>query len=58
MTEYDFLLKGCPYSLDLQNQLLTMAIYFPQERKQCEMIWGKVYDEYRRISYRLDYTLF
>lgn len=50
--------KGCPYSLDLQNQLLTMAIYFPQERKQCEMIWGKVYDEYRRISYRLDYTLF
>ena len=45
--------KGCPYSLDLQNQLYTMAVYFPEERKQCEMIWGKVYNEYRRIGYRL-----
>jgi 3'-phosphoadenosine 5'-phosphosulfate sulfotransferase (PAPS reductase)/FAD synthetase len=50
--------KGCPYSLDLQDQLYTMAYYLPEERKQCEIIWGKVYDEYRRIGYRLENTLF
>ena len=46
--------KGCPYSLDLQNQLDVMSIYLPDERKQCEMIWKPVYEEYRRIGYRLD----
>ena len=50
--------KGCPYSLDLQNQLYIMACYLPEERKQCELIWGKIYEEYRRIGYRLDNTLF
>lgn len=50
--------KGCPYSTDLQRQLDIMAVYLPEERKQCELIWGKVYAEYRRIHYRLDYTLF
>lgn len=50
--------KGCPYSLDLQNQLFVMANYLPEERKQCEIIWGKIYDEYRRINYRLENTLF
>lgn len=46
--------KGCPFSLDLQNQLSLMEKYFPNERKQCEIIWKPVYDEYRRIGYRLD----
>lgn len=50
--------KGCPYSIDLQRQLDVMAVYMPEERKQCERIWGKVYEEYRRIGYRLDRTLF
>ena len=50
--------KGCPFSLDLQNQLYIMAVYFPEERKQCELIWGKVYNEYRRIHYRLENSLF
>lgn len=45
--------KGCPYSLDLQEQLDTMAMYLPNEKKQCEMIWKPVYQEYRRIGYRL-----
>ena len=45
--------KGCPYSLDLQEQLDTMAMYLPSEKKQCEMIWKPVYQEYRRIGYRL-----
>lgn len=46
--------KGCPFSLDLQEQLTTMEIYLPAEKKQCEMIWKPVYDEYRRIGYRLN----
>ena len=45
--------KGCPYNRDLQKDLETMALYLPNERKQCEMIWKPVYDEYRRIGYRL-----
>ena len=45
--------KGCPFSLDLQEQLEIMEQYMPNERKQCEWIWKPVYDEYRRINYRL-----
>lgn len=45
--------KGCPYSLDLQEQLEIMETYLPAERKQCEIIWKPVYDEYRRLDYRL-----
>lgn len=45
--------KGCPYSLTLQEQLDTMAIYMPQEKKQCELIWKPVYEEYRKLNYRL-----
>ena len=45
--------RGCPFSLDLQEQLTIMETYLPNERKQCEIIWGPVYKEYRRIGYRL-----
>ena len=45
--------KGCPYNLDLQEQLLIMEKHLPNEAKQCEMIWKPIYDEYRRINYRL-----
>lgn len=45
--------KGCPFALHLQNELDTLEKYFPAERKQCEYIWKPVYDEYRRIGYRL-----
>ena len=44
---------GCPFSLDLQEQLEIMELYLPNERKQCELIWKPVYDEYRRLNYRL-----
>ena len=46
--------KGCPFALDLQEQLSTMSLYLPKEREQCEFIWKPVYEEYRRIGYRLD----
>lgn len=45
--------KGCPYALDLQEELDIMGKYLPAERKQCEKIWKPVYEEYRRIGYRL-----
>lgn len=44
---------GCPFSLELQEQLETMSLYLPNERKKCEIIWEKVYKEYRRLNYRL-----
>jgi 3'-phosphoadenosine 5'-phosphosulfate sulfotransferase (PAPS reductase)/FAD synthetase len=45
--------KGCPFAIKLQDELNTLEKYFPTERKQCEIIWKPVYDEYRRIGYRL-----
>ena len=45
--------KGCPFALHLQEELDTLQEFFPNERKQCENIWQPVYDEYRRINYRL-----
>lgn len=45
--------KGCPFALDLQEQLDIMDVYLPSEKKQCEILWKPVYDEYRRLGYRL-----
>jgi len=45
--------KGCPFNPHLQRELETLGKYLPNERKQCEIIWKPVYDEYRRIGYRL-----
>lgn len=45
--------KGCPFAPDIQKQLDMFEKFFPAERKQCEIIWKPVYDEYRRIGYRL-----
>lgn len=45
--------KGCPFSLDLQEQLEIMELYLPNERRQCEIIWKPIYEEYRRLNYRL-----
>ena len=45
--------KGCPFSKHLQEELDMMEKYFPADRKQCERLWKPVYNEYRRIGYRL-----
>lgn len=45
--------KGCPFAPGVQHELDVLEKYFPNERKQCEAIWKPVYDEYRRIGYRL-----
>jgi len=44
---------GCPFSLNLQEDLDTMERLLPEERRKCELIWKPVYEEYRRIGYRL-----
>ena len=45
--------KGCPFNKNLQRELDVMERFFPNERKQCEITWKPVYDEYRRLGYRL-----
>ena len=45
--------KGCPFNINLQQGLDTLKEYFPADYKQCELIWKPVYDEYRRLGYRL-----
>lgn len=45
--------KGCPFNPKLQRELDTLDKYFPRERKQCEIIWHPVYEEYRRLKYRM-----
>lgn len=45
--------KGCPFAKEINDELKKLEKYFPNERKQCEIIWKPVYDEYRRINYRL-----
>lgn len=49
--------KGCPFNIYLQHELDILEEYFPAERKQCEIIWKPVYDEYRRLGYRLKNNL-
>lgn len=45
--------RGCPFALDLQEQLDKMQEFLPNEEKACEMLWEPVYSEYRRLGYRL-----
>lgn len=44
---------GCPFSLDLNSQLKIMKKHLPHEYKKCNYFFGKVYDEYKRINYRI-----
>ena len=45
--------RGCPFALDIEEQLEIMELYLPQERKMCEFIWKPVYEKYRELDYRL-----
>ena len=45
--------KGCPFNVNLQKELDVLERFFPTERKQCEYIWKPIYEEYRRLGYRL-----
>ena len=45
--------KGCPFNIHIARELKILETFLPSERKQCEIIWKPVYDEYRRLGYRL-----
>ena len=45
--------KGCPFDINIQKTLDTMEELMPIERQQAEAIWKPVYEEYRRLGYRL-----
>lgn len=45
--------KGCPFDIHIAKTLETMSQFMPEERIQAEAIWKPVYDEYRRLNYRL-----
>lgn len=45
--------KGCPFNVHLQEELDVLESLLPNEKKQCEIIWKPIYEEYRRINYRL-----
>ena len=45
--------SGCPFSLELQQQLDVMQKLLPIDYKKSELLWKPVYDEYRRLGYRL-----
>lgn len=47
---------GCPFNRELKKELSMMEKYpesFPGERKKAELVFGPVYDVYRRLNYRL-----
>lgn len=53
---YNFTRTGCvccPFAVKLQEELDTLEKYSPNEKKLAEAIWKPVYDEYRRIGFRL-----
>ena len=40
--------------MKLKEQLNVMKELLPEEYKQCQILWGKVYEEYKKLNYRLD----
>ena len=44
---------GCPFALNLQEELNVLEREAPRTYLACENIWKPVYDEYRRLGYRL-----
>lgn len=44
---------GCPFNPKLQSQLEMLKEKLPTEYKHCEIVWKPVYDEYRKVGYRL-----
>ena len=44
---------GCPFNIKLQDTLDILEKTLPLEKKKAEAIWKEVYQEYRKINYRL-----
>jgi 3'-phosphoadenosine 5'-phosphosulfate sulfotransferase (PAPS reductase)/FAD synthetase len=53
---YNFKRTGClgyPFNINLQDTLDTLEKTLPLEKKKAEAIWKEVYQEYRKLNYRL-----
>lgn len=53
---YNFTRTGClgrPFNIKIQDTLNTLDEKLPLEKKKAEAIWREVYQEYRRLNYRL-----
>lgn len=44
---------GCPYNIKLQEELDILEEVLPTEFKRAYFLWGKVYNFYKKINYRL-----
>lgn len=44
---------GCPYNIHIQKSLDVMRVLLPDEYHKATTLWKPVYQEYRRIGYRL-----
>lgn len=44
---------GCPFAKDIEKELEILSLLEPSEYKRAQWLWKTVYDEYRRIGYRL-----
>lgn len=44
---------GCPYNIHIQNDLEMMKELLPCEYFKANHIWKPVYEEYKRIGYRI-----
>ena len=45
--------SGCPFNPDLERDLEVLERLLPCEKKKAEAVWRPVYEEYRRLGYRL-----
>lgn len=54
LTIYFMRCIGCPFSKDIKSELETLSLLEPSEYKRAQWLWKTVYDEYRRIGYRLN----
>lgn len=44
---------SCPFALDLEEQMLKLKMYDKKTYKQANYLWGEVFEEYKKIDYRL-----
>lgn len=44
---------GCPFNIKIKKELKVLKKLLPKEYKRSYLYFGKVYDEYKRINYRL-----
>lgn len=49
--------RGCPFNIELAEELETLLKISPKQAKAAYKIWKPVYDEYARINYRISKEL-